>query len=125
MPDKTVDSYIAAQSPAHARLLAELRDLVRAEAPQATEAIKWAQPVWSHRGPMVFARAFRSHVNFGFWRGAELDDPQGLLVGDGELMRHIKLTEAGGLDRVALAALVRQALALNEAKGDPTKKANR
>lgn len=39
-----------------------------------------------------YVNAFTSHVNVGFFRGAELSDPQLLLAGSGKLMRHVKLT---------------------------------
>jgi hypothetical protein len=34
---------------------------------------------------------FTAHVNVGFFRGAELSDPNGLLQGTGKFMRHVKL----------------------------------
>src|SRR5215813_7777993 len=38
-----------------------------------------------------YVNVFTSHVNVGFFRGAELDDPTGQLVGTGKFMRHVKL----------------------------------
>src|SRR6476620_7432802 len=38
-----------------------------------------------------YVNAFRDHVNVGFFRGAEIDDPGGLLEGTGKLMRHVTL----------------------------------
>jgi hypothetical protein len=35
--------------------------------------------------------AFREHVNVGFFLGAGLPDPGGLLEGSGKAMRHVKL----------------------------------
>jgi len=60
-------------------------------------------------------------VNFGFWRGVELDDPAGLLVGSGEKMRHVRLESVDDVDEAAFAAFVRQAAQLNLVKGDPTR----
>src|SRR5262245_12995909 len=39
----------------------------------------------------AYVDAFKAHVNVGFFRGAELADPGGLLEGNGKLMRHVKL----------------------------------
>src|SRR6185436_9164644 len=39
----------------------------------------------------AYVNAFRDHVNVGFFRGAEIDDPASLLEGSGKLMRHVKL----------------------------------
>ena len=38
-----------------------------------------------------YVNAFSVHVNVGFFRGAELSDPSGLLEGTGKFMRHVKL----------------------------------
>jgi hypothetical protein len=38
-----------------------------------------------------YVNAFTAHVNVGFFRGAEIADPAGLLEGTGKFMRHVKL----------------------------------
>ena len=38
-----------------------------------------------------YVNAFTAHVNVGFFYGAVLDDPAGLLEGAGKRMRHVKL----------------------------------
>lgn len=86
-----------------------------------TESIKWGQPVYEHKGPFSYIKAHAAQVNFGFWRGAELDDPKRMLQGEGERMRHVKIIENHIIDDVSLIALVKQAVALNDKKGDPTK----
>ena len=50
-----------------------------------------------------YVNAFTAHVNVGFFRGAELDDPSGLLEGTGELMRHVKIRPGHHIDDAALA----------------------
>ncbi len=39
----------------------------------------------------AYVNAFKAHVNVGFFRGAEIADPDGLLEGTGKFMRHVKL----------------------------------
>ena len=58
-----------------------------------------------------YVDAFTSHVNVGFYRGSELDDPNGLLEGSGKLMRHVKLRPESPVDEEALAELIRSAYA--------------
>lgn len=41
--------------------------------------------------PFAYIDVFKSHINLGFFYGAELPDPNGLLEGMGKRMRHIKL----------------------------------
>jgi hypothetical protein len=39
----------------------------------------------------AYVDAFQAHANLGFFHGASLDDPAGLLQGAGKRMRHVKL----------------------------------
>ena len=90
--------------------------------PTARSSIKWAQPVWeSVEGPMIFFRSTAKHVTLGFWRGAEFQDPGGVLEGDGDRMKHLKIKSLEQLDADLVTGFVRQAVALNAQKGDPTK----
>src|SRR5262245_56387903 len=50
----------------------------------------------------AYVNAFKSHVNVGFFRGAELQDPIGLLEGNGKYMRHVKLTPDRNINETAL-----------------------
>jgi len=66
-----VDAYIAKAAPFARPILAHLRAVVHAAAPQAEEEIKWGMPFFTYRGKLLcnFA-AFKSHAAFGFYRGA-------------------------------------------------------
>lgn len=121
MDGKAVDAYIAQLEIWQAEIVSEVRNIVLAAVPQAEEAIKWAQPVYSVNEPFAYIKAFKSSVNFGFWRGVDIDDPGGLLQGSGEKMRHVKLTNLEDVDRGAFTDFVNQAVSLNLSKGDPTK----
>lgn len=52
---------------------------------------------------------FTAHVNVGFFLGALLPDPQGLLQGSGKFMRHVKLRPAEPVDAQALLQLIQAA----------------
>ncbi|HLW63967.1 MAG TPA: DUF1801 domain-containing protein [Gemmataceae bacterium] len=54
----------------------------------------------------AYVNAFKAHVNVGFFRGAELADPEGLLVGTGKFMRHVKLKLGTEVDDDTLKALI-------------------
>jgi hypothetical protein len=56
-----------------------------------------------------YVNAFKSHVNVGFFRGAEIADPEGLLDGTGKFMRHVKLRPEHDVDATALMKLVETA----------------
>lgn len=121
MTDGKVDDYIARLDADQAAIVTRLRTLIQQAAPHAQEAFKWAQPVYEQGGPFCYIKAFKNAVNFGFWRGVDLTAPVGLLQGSGEKMRHIKVSNPDDIVEPLFADLVRQAVDLNAAKGDPTK----
>src|SRR5688572_13774045 len=57
----------------------------------------------------AYVNAFTAHVNVGFFRGAELSDPNGLLEGSGKFMRHVKLRPETDVDPAALRRLIETA----------------
>jgi hypothetical protein len=56
-----------------------------------------------------YVDAFSAHVNVGFFNGAALDDPAGLLEGAGKRMRHVKVRWAQPVDAPALSELIETA----------------
>ena len=56
-----------------------------------------------------YVNAFRAHVNVGFFRGAEISDPYGMLEGKGKFMRHVKLRPEQSVDAAALGKLIETA----------------
>lgn len=59
----------------------------------------------------AYVGVYNAHVNVGFFRGAELPDPAGLLEGVGKRMRHVKLTPEHVVDAASLEALIAAAYA--------------
>ena len=57
----------------------------------------------------AYVNAFKAHVNVGFFRGAEIADPEGLLEGTGKFMRHVKLRPERDVDATALMKLIEAA----------------
>ena len=122
---KTVDQYIAKLDEPMASVVSALCALVREAAPEAAAVIKWGQPVFEQNGPFAYIKAHRNYANLGFWRGAELDDPKGLLEGSGDRMRHVKVAGPGDIRKTAFRNLVRDAVRLNREQGDPSKRSTK
>ena len=59
--------------------------------------------------PFGYVNVFKAHVNVGFFNGAVLQDPAGLLEGSGKRMRHVKLKPGSEVDSLALSVLVADA----------------
>src|SRR5689334_16460505 len=111
-----VDAWVSARcSGWPATAVRRLLRLARAAAPGATVSIRWSQPVIEKNAPVAFIKVAKAHVTFGFWRGAELADPEQALEG-GARMKHLKIRSLDAIDERRLRVLVREAVALNVSK---------
>ena len=78
------DEYLADQSPKNQRIIRALRKFVKRVAPALTESVKWGNGCWlGGKGPVAYVYSDPGFVQFGFFRGATLTDPLGLLEGKG------------------------------------------
>jgi len=71
----------------------------------------------------AYVAVFNAHVNVGFFCGAEIADPRGLLEGTGKLMRHVKIRPGNALDAAALASLITASYVDMKARVQHAKKA--
>ena len=56
-----------------------------------------------------YVNVFTAHVNVGLFRGAELEDPDGILEGNGRFMRHVKIKPETEIDEKALREMLARA----------------
>jgi hypothetical protein len=96
--------------------LTQLRALIKEADPGVIEEWKWSTPVWSHDGLICTGESYKKVVKMTFAKGASLDDPKGLFKSsmDGNVRRAIDFQEADKIDKAALKALIRAAVALNK-----------
>lgn len=122
----TVEEFLTPH-PQHIRdLFLQTRDLVRDVLPDAIEEVMPTQNNVLYGGGQGMRRTgggeggnmigaicyiapFKAHVNLGFFRGAELPDPDGLLEGTGKLLRHVKIRSQADLQRPGVRALLQAA----------------
>jgi hypothetical protein len=106
----TFDLYQADQSAKNRKIIAALRSFVARTLPKLEESVKWGNGCWLRDTvPVAYVYSAPDHVQLGFFRGAELADPRGLLEGKAQYVRHIKVRAADDIDEKAFAALLRQA----------------
>lgn len=106
------DDYLEDQNLKNQSIIRALRKFVKREQPGLSEAVKWGNGCWvSVDAPVAYVYSATGYVQFGFFRGASLNDPKGLLEGNGQYVRHIKVRSPSGIDRRAFAKLLRQAAA--------------
>jgi hypothetical protein len=108
--------------------LAEIRKLIHEVDPEVVEEWKWmGTPVWSHEGMYALANAHKDKVKLTFFHGAKLPDPKKLFNAGlgGNKWRAIDFREGDRMDKPALSALLREAVAYNAKHAVPKSKGSR
>ena len=107
------DLYLADQPPKNQKIIRALRRFVKRVAPKLEESVKWGNGCWlAGKDPVAYVYSDADWVQLGFIRGASLDDPKGLLEGQGRYVRHVKVRKVADIDERAFGALLRQAVKL-------------
>jgi hypothetical protein len=113
----TPEEFFASYSPEVEARARQLRTLVKTVFPDMQEIVFAGYKNVSYgtgtsrtdKDLICYIAPFTHSVNLGFYRGATLPDPHGLLEGTGKLLRHVKCTPATPLDEAALTELLRAA----------------
>ena len=96
--DKEVSAYISKATDGQAVLLEQLRQLIHESVPGTTEAIKWGFPVFTKTKNYAYFRFSKKHITLGFYNPEKIDDPDGLLEGAGDTLKHIKIKQQEDID---------------------------
>ena len=106
-------AMVAGSPPGIHDLAVAARELIFTVLPQTVEVVWPRQRTAGYgTGPkkmtehFCWLAPFSRHLVFGFYYGAELPDPTGLLKGTGRLMRHAKVATVEELHDPALRRLV-------------------
>ncbi len=116
--DPRIDAYIEKSADFAHPILNHLRELVHATCPDVEEQWKWSSPHFYYRGaPMCHMAAFKGHAAFGFWKGALLDNTDGVLeLAEKHAMGHVgRLTTLKDLPKDAvIKKYIKAAMKLND-----------
>jgi len=117
-PSQRITHHIAELADWRGTILARLRQLILEADPALVEEWKWETPVWSRNGNVVAAGAFKDHIKLNFFKGASMQDPDGLFNAglDAKATRAIDIHEGDTLNESALQELIRAAVAQNTSK---------
>ena len=108
--DPAVDRWFEAQSRGLGNIARPWFEMMRGLGGNVRELLHDGHPtVCVGDAAFGYVNAFSAHVNVGFFLGAWLHDPGGLLEGTGKRMRHVKLKPGQEPDPTALAALIEEA----------------
>jgi hypothetical protein len=113
---KLIDKQIADLVDWRGKVFARLRKLINAADPDIIEDWKWNTAVWNHEGMVCAVGGFKDHVKVNFFKGAFLEDPQGLFNSglEAKATRAIDFHEGDKIDEPSLKNLVRAAAAYNQ-----------
>lgn len=105
--DPSIDRWLDAQPSELGSIARTWFTLMRQYGPDVRELMHDGYPtVCVEDAPFAYVGAFKAHVNVGFFHGAALTDPAGLLEGTGKYMRHVKVKPGLALDESSLKALI-------------------
>jgi hypothetical protein len=109
-PDPAVDHWFRTRSPVLGPLAQAWFDQMRRCGSDVRELMHDGCPVACVEDVAFgYVNVFASHVNVGFFLGADLDDPNDLLEGAGKRMRHVKLRPGVDANEMALGRLIEDA----------------
>lgn len=105
--DPAVEAWFSAPDHELRRLAQPWFDEIRGCGPDVRELMHDGHPTACvEDAAFAYVDAFSAHASVGFFFGAGLDDPAGLLQGGGKRMRHVKLRWGNPVDAPALRALI-------------------
>jgi hypothetical protein len=120
------DEYLADQPAKNRSIIRALRRFVKRVEPELEESVKWGNGCWVkekvHKErlpkekvpkatvPVAYVYPAPDYVQFGFFHGSALKDPKGLLEGNGQYVRHVKVRKPSDIDDDVFKAFLRQAV---------------
>ena len=87
-----ISEYIDGATAEQIPLLEELRELIHQSVSNVSEEIKWKMPVFNNGKDFAYMRYSKKHITLGFYNIEKLKDPENLLEGQGNTLKHIKVT---------------------------------
>jgi hypothetical protein len=105
--DPAVDAWLSERAGELGAMAREWFEVMRECGDEVRELVHDGCPVAClGDAPFGYVNVFTAHVNVGFFHGAALKDPAGLLAGTGKRMRHVKLRPGTPTNDAALRDLI-------------------
>lgn len=111
--DNEFEELLKTTSSQVATLARQAKELIQAIMPEVVEVVWPTQKISGYGvGPkkmseqFCYIALFKERINLGFYYGADLPDPENLLEGSGQNLRHIKINQPAQLENPALRDLV-------------------
>lgn len=120
MPDTkygTFDDLMGISEPKMRPIARRLREIIIDVDPNTVEVVRLGDRAATYGlGPKKMSEGYayvmphKNWVNLGFYQGAVLVDPAGILEGSGKKLRHVKVRSVEDAGRPELRALIEEAL---------------
>ena len=114
---QSFDDFANCQSPQHQEAITQLRRLVKKLSPKLEETVKWGNGCWMNGNlPTMFVHCEGGSMQLGFFGGAMLTDPNNVLKGSAQYVRHIPINSTDDINEEVLTPLIKQASVLDYKK---------
>lgn len=112
--DEEIQQLINQQAPEVQQIADVVRQEIRTYGLLYNEdvSLKLKTIYFKHNGVVAALSVHKAHANLHFYKGARLPDPDGVLQGKGDQLRHIRYSSAANIDRDQLERYFRAAYAL-------------
>lgn len=111
------DDLLGISDPSQHATMKRLREIILEVDPAACEVVRLGDRAATYGiGPKkmsegyAYIMPFAAWVNLGFYKGTDLPDPEGLLEGTGNKLRHVKVRSLDAVERPSIRALLAAAL---------------
>jgi hypothetical protein len=114
----TFEELMANAVPEMRPIAEQLREIVIEIDPHTVEVVRLGDNAATYGvGPKkmsegyVYIMPFKNWVNLGFYKGADLPDPAGMLEGSGKKLRHVKVRSVEDAEKPEVRTLIEEAIA--------------
>ncbi len=106
--NQKVSDYISKASKEQMATLETLRQLIHENVEDVLEEIKWNMPVFGKTKDFAYLRFSKKHITLGFYYIDKLKDPDNLLEGEGNTLKHIKITKLDNIQKQQIKKWLKQ-----------------
>ena len=106
--NQKITDYIDKASEEQIVILEALRKLVHETVGNVSEEIKWGFPVFATSKDFAYLRFAKKHITLGFYNIDKIQDPDNLLEGEGNTLKHIKIGSKDEIRKEVLSLWLKQ-----------------
>jgi hypothetical protein len=106
--NQKVTSYINKASKEQITTLETLRKLIHETVEGTLEEIKWNMPVFAKDKNFAYLRFSKKHITLGFYHIDQLKDPENLLEGEGNTLKHVKIMQLNSKQKLQIKKWLKQ-----------------